>query len=99
MEMSNSFFRFSIEAYDVICRTVSVELVNQCCMAPQNIALTDRALVSQFAGVDRKLFRQKCKAQHALGAATCLRFQGQQFGAHTGLHRVVVRDLRARRNT
>src|SRR5258705_8686131 len=97
--MSNPFFRYWIQADDLISRRVRVEHLNQCCVAPQNIALADHTLVRQFACIDRELCSQKCKTQHALGATTCLCCQGYQFGAHTGLHRTIVHNPLSRGNT
>ena len=50
----------------MIVWAISKELLDQRCVAPENIALTNHTLVRQFAGVDRELFGQKCKTQHAL---------------------------------
>src|SRR3981081_2811860 len=96
--MSNPLFGHSIQADDVICGTVSVEFFNQGCMAPQNVALADRTLVRQFAGIDRELCSQERKTHHALGTATCFCCQRRQFGAQTRLHPFIIDNLRRGRN-
>src|SRR3977135_1793832 len=95
---SNPLFGHSIQADDEICGTVSVEFFNQGCMAPQNVALADRTLVRQFAGIDRELCSQERKTHHALGTATCFCCQRRQFGAQTRPHRFIIDNLRRGRN-
>jgi len=91
--------RIPIRQKDVICRTVSVELsiklhgAAECCVE-------DRALVSQFAVfVDREALQLEMQNASSAGAATCFRFQGINLDGIRALHRVVVSDLSARRNT
>ena len=78
----------------MIVWAVSKELLDQRCVAAENIVLTDHALVRQFAGIDRELFVEKCKTQHALRAAACLRCQRLQFALQPRLSSVVVHNLR-----
>jgi hypothetical protein len=72
----------------VIVWAVSKELLDQRCVAPENIALANHALVRQFAGVDRELFGQKCKTQHA-SKQRCRRRKGPRWSVRRALPQAI----------